>query len=147
MEVDSAFVKPNGGFDASMIGLPPITTPPTPSLATVPRPSVDPHSLTHRRLPKQVRAVLAAEILDGHIPLMNPTAGMVAQATGVSSSYINAARRLSPEQRQAVVHGMRPLVMRGKGPALSVEQRLGAIVAELGGVSNVVGVLNRLNNA
>src|SRR5215831_9861756 len=148
MEVDSAFVKPNGGFDASMIGLPPITTPPTPSLATVPRPSVDPHSLSHRRLPKQVRAVLGAEILDGHIPLMNPTTGIVVQATGVSSSYIAAARRLSPEQRQDVVRGMRPLVMRkAVPPALSVEQRLGAIVAELGGITGVMIALNKLNAA
>jgi hypothetical protein len=151
MEVAKSFVKStNGSFDASMIGssLPPVITPLTPSLATTPRPSVDPHSLAHRRLPKQVRAVLGAEILDGHIPLMNPTTGMVVQATGVSSSYIAAARRLSPEQRQDVVRGMRPLIVRKAAPpALSAEQRLRAIVAELGGVSNVVGALNKLNDA
>src|SRR5262249_33480662 len=130
METNYTIVKPaNGGFDASMIGstLPPVTTPPTPSLATTPHPSVDPHSLPHKQLPKAVRAVLGAEILDGRIPLMNPTVGMVAQATGVSASYIAAARQLSPEARREVARGMRPLVVRKAAPsALSAEQQLRA---------------------
>ena len=130
METHSTIVKPNGGADTSVIGsFPPVTTPPV----TAPRPSVDPHSLAHKAMSKAVRAVLGAEILDGRIPLMNPTIGMVAQAAGVSASYVAAARRLSPDQRQAVARGLRPLVARRAATsALSVEQRLRMIVSELG---------------
>jgi hypothetical protein len=95
-----------------------------------------------------VRAVLGAEILDGHIPLMNLTTGMVVQATGVSSSSIAAARRLSPEQRQDVVRGMRPLIVRKAAPpALSAEQRLRAIVDEFGGIDGARVALNKLNKS
>jgi hypothetical protein len=95
METRSNIVKSNGGADASVIGSsPPVTTPPV----ATPRPSVDPHSLAHKQLSKATRAVLGAEILDGRIRLLNPTLPMIAQAAGVSASYVAAARRLSPEQ-------------------------------------------------
>jgi hypothetical protein len=83
-----------------------------PSLPALPRPHVDPHALPQRKLSKAARAVLGAEILDGNIALLNPTRTMVATAVGVSTTYVDAARRLSPEARQEVVRGMRSLARR-----------------------------------
>jgi hypothetical protein len=150
METNSKIFKANDGANAAVISnfLPPAgSTPPPVTVSSVAsRPCLDPHSLSHRQLPKAVRAVLAAEVLDGRIRLLNPTLPMVADAAGVSSSYVAAARRLSPEQRQAVVRGTRPLVVRGVAtPVQSVEQRLVAIVAELGGIPGLVVALSRLS--
>jgi len=151
METYSTTVKANG-LDApatdSLLS-PPVTAPSvTMPPVTTSRPSVDPHSLTHKQLPKPMRAVLGAEILDGRIPLMNPTVSIVAQAMGVSASYITAARRLSPKQRQDAARGLRPLVEHRAAPALapSVEQRLSEIVAELGGVPRLVAAISRLGH-
>jgi hypothetical protein len=142
METHSTIVKPtNGGSNAPAIGnsLPPVT---------MPRPSVDPHSLAHKRLSKAVRAVLGAEILDGRVPLMNPTIGMVAQATGVSASYISAARQLSPAQRQDVARGKRSLVQHSKAPPTvnaELEWHLSLIVAEHG-FNTVLDTLSAINS-
>jgi hypothetical protein len=81
------------------------------------------------------------------LPLLNPTREIVATAVGVSSGYVDAARRLTPEQRREVARGKRSLVERKalSVPAPSVEQRLETIVAELGGIGGVIVALNRLN--
>jgi len=109
-------VKPtNGGFDLSSSGdapALPASSPAAPSVMTRPRPHVDPHSLVHKKkLSKAARAVLGAEILDGRLPLINPTAEMVARVVGASVGYIAQARRLAPEQRWEVVRGTRSLAM------------------------------------
>jgi hypothetical protein len=143
MEIPQTTVKiaGNGGF-----GIPASTPVPTVSLASTaatPRRSVDPHSLAHKQLSKAARAVLGAEILDGNLPLMNPTIEMVARAVGVSAGYIGRAKQLSPEARREVARGNRPLVCpkASPSPVLSVEQRFTNIVVELGGVAPALDAL------
>ena len=72
---------------------------------------VDAHGLLHRQASKATRACDAADVLDGVAKLQNPTFRLVAAAYGVSLSYVARARRLTPEQRQAVRKGQRPLVL------------------------------------
>jgi len=157
METNSTTVKANGLGAPAIDSLlsPPVTAPSVtaPSVTMPPvttsRPSVDPHSLAHKQLSKVMRAILGAEILDGRVLLMNPTVTMVVQATGVSASLINAARRLSPKQRQDAARGLRPLVEHRAAPTpvqRSVEQRLSAIIAELGGVPGLVTAINQLGH-
>jgi hypothetical protein len=138
MNVLNGNVKAGNGFGFSPgTSVPPLAPP------VRPRPSVDPHSIVHKKnLSKAARAVLGAEILDGNVVLLNPTTGMVVEAVGVSASYIAAACRLTPEQRREVVHGVRPLVMRRKASSAlaSVKERLSTIVAEVG----VTATLNML---
>jgi hypothetical protein len=108
----NTIVKPNG-FDASPSSTTlPLAKPLSSPVTTVaPRPSVDPHRLAHtQKLSKTMRAILAAEVLDGNLPLMNLTRDMVARAVGVSTGYVDAARRLTPEQRREVARGKRSLV-------------------------------------
>jgi hypothetical protein len=113
MDTTTPIVKPaNGRFAPSSIGAPALSTssPAAPIPMARPRPHVDPHSLAHtKKLSKPARAVLAAEILDGRLPLINPTIAMVAAVVGVSAAYIAQARRLTPEQRRDVVRGTRSL--------------------------------------
>jgi hypothetical protein len=118
---------------------------------------LDAHSLAHRKNSKAAKACDGADILDGRVSLQNLTGRLVAQAQGVSQTYIAAARRLTPAQRDAVRRGERALVPPAK-PALpaqpaqlpapfppavvaeSAEQRLRHIVGEIG----VVEALNLL---
>lgn len=112
MDTLISVVKPNGngGFVSSPDILP-VSSPSTP--AVLPRRHVDPHSVVQKKkLSKQARAVLGAEILDGNVALLNPTRDMVSKAVGVSTGYIDAARRLSPEARQEVARGNRSLARR-----------------------------------
>jgi hypothetical protein len=112
MDAVTSVVKPNGnsGFGSSPDILP-VSSPSTP--AVLPRRGVDPHSIAQKkRLSKPARAVLGAEILDGNVALLNPTRDMVAKAVGVSTGYIDAARRLSPDARQDVARGNRSLARR-----------------------------------
>ena len=126
MGSQAEMVKPaNGGFDATAIGdtTPPLATTTAPAdlfaataaPVTLPvRRSVDPHSIVHKKkLSKPALAVLGAEILDGRVALLNPTRDLVAKAVGVSTAYIDAARRLSPEARLEVACGSRTLAKRG----------------------------------
>jgi hypothetical protein len=140
MTILNGNVKAGNGFGFSLgTFVPPASSP---SRSTVlPRRSIDPHSIVHKKLSKAVRAVLAAEILDGNIALLNPTRSMVVSGLGVSSSYVGAASRLTPEQRQEVVCGVRPLVRRkASSVPVNVGQRLAAIVAEVG----ITAALNML---
>jgi hypothetical protein len=111
METLHNMVKANGGLGTSPGTLPPVSSPSTPTV--LPRRHVDPHSVVQKKkLSKAARAVLGAEILDGNIALLNPTRDMVSKAVGVSTGYIDAARRLSPEARQEVARGNRSLARR-----------------------------------
>jgi hypothetical protein len=63
-----------------------------------------------RRMTPVERAVLAADVVDGRILIQGLTAKSVAHLVGTNQSYMFAALRLSPEHRQAVLNGTRPLV-------------------------------------
>jgi len=56
------------------------------------------------------RAVLAADIVDGRIVLQDLTTKAVAALVGVNLGYVDHALRLTPEQREQVKRGDRPLV-------------------------------------
>jgi hypothetical protein len=72
---------------------------------------VDAHSLLHLQAPKSARACAAADLVDGLAILQGPTLRIAAAAYGVSLGSVARARRLTPEQRLAVKHGERPLVL------------------------------------
>jgi len=126
-------------------------------MATAPRRTVDAHSLLHLKLPKSIRSVDAADLVDGFTILQNQTLRLAAAAYGVSIGSVARARRLTPEQRQAVRQGRRPLVLpRAPVPpkpvpvpnipapspvAMDVRQRLIAIVNEIGGIDAALDVL------
>jgi hypothetical protein len=99
METLHNMVKANGGLGSSPGTLvPPVSSPSTP--AVLPRRHVDPHSVVQKKkLSKAARAVLGAEILDGNVALLNPTRDMVSKAVGVSTGYIDAARRRKPGRK------------------------------------------------
>jgi hypothetical protein len=109
--------------------------------ATVPR-VVDCHGLLHVRASKSVKACCAADAVDGLTVLQNPTIRLVAAAFGVSIGSVARARRLTPEQRQAVKQGRRPLVLPrmpsvpplplAARPIVGPQERLAAIVDEIG---------------
>jgi hypothetical protein len=69
------------------------------------------HGLLHLRVSKAARACLAADIVDGFAVVQNPTMRLAATAYGVSIGSVARALRLTPEQRQAVRRGQRPLVL------------------------------------
>jgi hypothetical protein len=112
METLNNLVKATNGFDTSPgTSVPSVGSPSTP--AVLPRRHVDPHSVVQKKkLSKAARAVLGAEILDGNIALLNLTRELVSKAVGVSTGYIDAARRLSPDARQEVARGNRSLARR-----------------------------------
>src|SRR5262249_23545629 len=60
---------------------------------------------------KAAKACDAADVVDGLAVLQNLTLRLVAAAYGVSMSSVVHARRLTPEQRQAVKRSKRPLVL------------------------------------
>jgi hypothetical protein len=83
---------------------------PTETTAAVPR-VVDAHGLLHMRASKSAKACDAADVVDGLAVLQNPTLRLAAAAYGVSIGSVARARRLTPEQRQAVRKGQRPLIL------------------------------------
>ena len=64
-------------------------------------------SLVHRQLSKAQRAVLAADVIDG-LARFVPTNQQVATAFGVSQTYIDIARKLTPGKREAILRGWDP---------------------------------------
>jgi hypothetical protein len=58
----------------------------------------------HRHPDKRRRAVLAAELADGRAVVQLSIAQLV-RLLGVSRSYIEVARRLTPEKRRAILSG------------------------------------------
>jgi hypothetical protein len=61
-------------------------------------------SLVHRQLSKTQRAVFAADVIDG-LARYVPTNQQVATAFGVSQTYIDIARKLTPGKREAILRG------------------------------------------
>jgi hypothetical protein len=61
-------------------------------------------SVAHQDLDKRQRACLTAEVLEGAANYQ-PTRKELAQLLGVSGNYIDAARKLSPERRRAIIEG------------------------------------------
>jgi len=96
------------------------------------RATVDAHSLPHLKASKAVRACIGADILDGELALQNLTIKLVAGAVGVSTTSVIAAQRLTPEQRQAVKNGRRPLRLPRIPVPVDPVKRLIEIVAEIG---------------
>jgi hypothetical protein len=96
---------------------------------------VDAHSLAHRKARKAVGACDAADLVDALTRLQNPTVKVAATACGVTQSYVVAALRLSPVQRDAVRRGQRPLIspsVKALPAPVSVEARLADIVHDVG---------------
>ena len=60
---------------------------------------------------KSAKACDAADVLDGLAVVQNFTLRLIAAAYGVSIGSVARARRLTPEQRQAVRKGQRPLIL------------------------------------
>jgi hypothetical protein len=106
---------------------------------------VDAHSILKRKVSQATRACDAADAIDGITALQNPTLRLAAYAFGVSLAYVGAALRLSPEQREAVRNGWRPLILprlASDVPALpSPQERFAGIVSELGGVAGALDEL------
>lgn len=103
---------------------------------------IDLHSAAYRNAPKMIRACDAADWLDG-LATVVPTQQLAAYALRLSLSYVVAARRLIPEQRKAVRHSLRPLVLPRSAhvlPPFTPYERLAGVVAEIG----VTAALNAL---
>jgi hypothetical protein len=83
---------------------------PVETTVAVPR-VVDTHSLLHMQVTKAAKACDAADLVDGLAVLQNYTLRLAAAAHDVSVGSVSRARRLSPEQRQAVRKRQRPLVL------------------------------------
>jgi hypothetical protein len=56
------------------------------------------------------RAILGAELVEGRVVLEPPTAKTASALCQVNGTYVNAALRLGPEARAAVLAGDRPLL-------------------------------------
>ena len=63
-----------------------------------------------RRMSAAERACLAADIIDARIVLQGLTVKAIAALVGVNVGYVDRALRLTPEQREQVSRGDRPLV-------------------------------------
>jgi hypothetical protein len=99
--------------------------------------TVGAHSQPHQKSRKASAACAAADVLAGVGPL-RITRSLVALKHGVSTSSVARAQRLTPEQRDAVRRGERPLVLPViEGP----QQRLAAIVDEIG-LDRTLNLLN-----
>jgi hypothetical protein len=72
---------------------------------------VDARSLPHVQATKAAKACDAADASDGFVVLQNLTDRILAIAYGVSTGSVARAKRLTPEQRQAVGRKQRPLVL------------------------------------
>jgi hypothetical protein len=74
-----------------------VILPPTPKVITG-------ASLAQRQLSKRQRAVMAADAIDG-VTSLTPTQAQIALICGVSLTYVLAARKLSPGERNAILQG------------------------------------------
>jgi len=112
---------------------------------------VDAHSLAHRKAPKAAAACDAADLVDALTRLQNPTIKVAAVACDVSQSYVAAALRLSPVQRDDVRRGRRPLVSPKPVKALpapvNAQAKLANLVTEIGTVDGVIEMLIKLDRA
>jgi hypothetical protein len=90
--------------------------------------TVDVRSLLKKETPKAARACDGADALDG-LAVLIPTTQLIAAVFGISRTSINRARRLTPEQRDAVRRKERPLCLPRKA---SPQEQLSQIVDEIG---------------
>lgn len=90
--------------------------------------TVDARSLLNKKLPKAARACDAADLLDG-LAVLLPTSQLVATVSGISTSSVTRARRLTPEQRDAVRRRERPLSLPRR---VNPQKLLSQIVDEIG---------------
>jgi hypothetical protein len=60
--------------------------------------------IAHRHADKRRRAILAADLADGHAVIQLSTR-QLAHLLGVSETYIRLAQRFSPEKRRAILAG------------------------------------------
>jgi hypothetical protein len=67
-------------------------------------PVLNGRGIAHRHPDKRRRAVLAAELADGRAIVQLSIAQLV-ELLGVSRTYIDAARKLTPEKRRAILSG------------------------------------------
>src|SRR5262249_61445175 len=86
--------------------------------------------LSARKLGKANLALLAAEIKEGSVVLIDLSARQLASVVGCSPGYVTTALRTSPLRREAVRRGLRPLVE--PRPKAGPEERLGKIGGEDG---------------
>src|SRR5262245_24269487 len=63
-----------------------------------------------RNMSADERAILAADIIDGRVILQGLTAKSIGGLCGVNVGYVDQALRLTPEQREQVKRGDRPLL-------------------------------------
>jgi hypothetical protein len=78
-------------------------------------------------------------IKEGAVTLTDLSTPQIAAMLGVSVSYIGAALKTSPARRELVRRGLKPLI---EPPAKATPlQRLGRLVAELGGTDAVLELL------
>src|SRR5262245_29951595 len=115
----------------------------TEATAAVPR-VVEAHGLLRMRTSKSAKACDAADFVDGLAVLQNPTLRLAAAAYGVSMGSVTRARRLSPDQRQAVRAGQRPLVLPSRAapvptiitspaaPVMCPQEALSWVVSQIG---------------
>ncbi len=86
---------------------------------SVPR-AVQARSLSCARLSKAERAIIGADVIDGRA-FLHLTVKLVAMTVGCSAGSVFRALQLSPEQREEVRRGRRPLV-RQQSRALPVSE-------------------------
>ena len=63
-----------------------------------------------RRMSAAERAILAADLVDGHVVLQGLTVKSIAALVGTCPAYVHRALRLTPEQRADVCRGDRSLI-------------------------------------
>jgi DNA-binding transcriptional regulator YiaG len=102
---------------------------------------------SQRTLSKAQRAILGAKIKDGQLDL-GLTNKQFAAKIGVSVTYLAAAEKLSANEQQAVWDGWRPLIRPKARLVPGPQERLAAIVDEIG-LDRVLNLLNsfELTNA
>jgi hypothetical protein len=100
------------------------------------------------------RAFYGADLRSGHLALVEPTLKQAAQLTGSNTTYIVAAEKISPPEREIILANLRPLIpVKAPVPVPSVpatpptipvvmdlRQKLAEIVAVIG-VDEVLEIL------
>jgi hypothetical protein len=72
---------------------------------TTPTKTLSGRALAHQHLSASQRAALAAQILESEASIA-PTVHQIATLLDVSVTYVQAARKLSPADRDLVAHGI-----------------------------------------
>jgi hypothetical protein len=95
--------------------------------------SVKARGLACRKLSKPARALLGVDIIEGTTSITDLSHKQIAATVGGSLGYLNAALRLTSVEREAVRHGLRPLIEpRIPTAQPTARERLAEIVDEIG---------------